>query len=237
MGAGGSTEAVKRMMDKSPLVEQVTRSTWSIEQRAVPARRLRRYLDDTDMVRVMIGAGPSSHPGWIATDLTPTRSDVIYLDAGQPFPFDTESVDRIHTEHMIEHVAFPTGQNMLVECARVMRPGGRIRIATPDYDVMIRLATEPLDEEALGHVRGANERNGMAADQLDEPMHVVNRMFSGHGHRYLYNERMLARCLEAAGFADVVRHPAGETDDPEFAGLDQHGNQVGGGWNRYHTLV
>ncbi|MCU1358066.1 MAG: hypothetical protein JWM89_3484 [Acidimicrobiales bacterium] len=237
MAAGGVTGTVKKLMDRSPLVEQVTRSTWGIGQKAVRPRRLLKYLSGTDMVRVMIGAGPTDHPGWIATDLTPTRPDVIYLDAGEPFPFDTDSVDRIHTEHMIEHVDYATGQNMLTECARVLKPGGRIRIATPDYDTMIRLAVGPLDPEAQALIEDANRRNGMAEDQLGGAIFVVNRMFSGHGHRFLYSEQLLTRCLETAGLTDVQRHIAGETDDAEFAGIDKHGNQIGAEWNRYHTLA
>lgn len=237
MADGSVTGTVKKLMDRSPLVEQVTRSTWGIGQKAVRPRRLLKYLTGTDLVRVMIGAGPTARPGWIATDLTPTRADVIYLDAGEPFPFDTDSVDRIHTEHMIEHVDFATGQNMLSECARVLKPGGRIRILTPDYETMIRLAIGPLDDEAQRHIHDANQRNGMAADQCDEAIYVVNRMFSGHGHRFLYSEDLLTRCLEAAGLAEVTRHPAGVSDDPEFADIDDHGNQIGDDWNRYHTLA
>lgn len=228
---------IKKLMDRSPLVDQVTRSGWGIVQKAIRPRRLQRYLDGADLVRVMIGAGPTSLPGWIATDLTPTRSDVIFLDAGEPFPFATASVDRIHTEHMIEHIDFATGQTMLGECARVLKPGGRIRIATPDYDTMIRLAVGPLDAEAEGLVRESNGRHDVADQQLGEASFVVNRMFSGHGHRFLYSEELLTRCLTEAGLTAVVRHTSGETQDEEFAGLDAHGDQVGSAWNRYHTLV
>ena len=237
MADGSVTGTVKRLMDKSPLVEQVTRSTWGIGQKAIRPRRLLKYLTGTDLVRVMIGAGPTARPGWIATDLTPTRSDVIYLDAGEPFPFDTDSVDRIHTEHMIEHVDYATGQNMLSECARVLKPGGRIRILTPDYDVMVKIAVGPLDDEVQGFIREANLRNGIGEDQADEAIHVVNRMFSGHGHRYLYSQDLLTRCLEAPGLTEVTRYPAGETGDAEFEGIDNHGNQVGMEWNRHHTLA
>jgi SAM-dependent methyltransferase len=228
---------MKDLMDRSPLVDHVVRSVWGAGQKAVRPKRLQRYLSDTDLVRLMIGAGPTAHPGWIATDLTPTRPDVIFLNAGEPFPFVTGSVDRIHTEHMIEHVDFPTGQFMLAECGRVLKPGGRIRVATPDYDTMVRLATGPLDAEVEPMIRASNGRHDLTGDQAGEAIFVVNRMFSGHGHRFLYSEDLLSRSLVHAGLAAVTRFEAGETDDPEFAGLDAHGNQVGSDWNRYHTLI
>jgi SAM-dependent methyltransferase len=228
---------MKELMERSPLVDHVVRSTWGAGQKAVRPKRLQRYLSETDLVRLMIGAGPTAHPGWIATDLTPTRPDVIFLNAGEPFPFATGSVDRIHTEHMIEHVDFATGQFMLAECGRVLKPGGRIRVATPDYDTMVRLAIGPLDAEVEPMVRASNGRHDLTGDQAAEAIFVVNRMFSGHGHRFIYSEGLLSRSLVEAGLTSVTRFGAGETDDPEFAGLDAHGNQVGSEWNRYHTLI
>ncbi len=228
---------IKRAMDRSPFVDHVVRSAWAIGQKAARPKRLERYLRETDRVRIMIGAGPTAQPGWIATDLTPTRRDVIYLDAGEPFPFATGSVDRIHTEHMIEHVDYQTGQTMIAECARVLKEGGRIRVATPDYDTMVRLASSPLDGEAESLVRASNQRHDVPDGHLGEAIFVVNRMFSGHGHRFLYSKDLLTACLERTGLASIVAHCSGETEDPEFAGLDAHGDQVGSNWNRYHTLV
>lgn len=150
-------------------------------------------------------------------------------------PFADETFDLVVSFTGLH--CFPRPALAVAECARVLKPGGRIRIATPDYDTMIRLAVGPLDPEAQALIEDANRRNGMAEDQLGEAIFVVNRMFSGHGHRFLYSEQLLTRCLETAGLTDVQRHIAGETDDAEFAGIDKHGNQIGADWNRYHTLA
>ena len=205
-------------------------------QRALRGRKLRAYTAEHGAIRLMIGSGPSRLDGWLATDLLPSRPDVVLLDANQRFPFDDGVVHRIHTEHMIEHVDHLIGTRMLAECARVLEPGGRIRIATPDFDRVIALAVDaPPDVVALA--RASNLRNGIDPTEADDPVYAVNRLFSGYGHRFLYTEAALRRALDKAGFADVTRHRVGHSDDPEFAAVDQHSGQIDADWNDYQTLV
>lgn len=221
----------------SPFLDQTARSGWGVTQSVLRPVKLKRYFGSTDMVRVMIGAGPGAKKGWLATDLTPTRSDVVLLDAGKRFPFDDRTVDRIHTEHMIEHVPFDVGQNMLRECFRVMKPGGRIRIATPDYDRVVGLARDDVPADVRELYRQSNLRAGTDPQVADEAIFTINRLFSGHFHRFLYSELVLGRELEKVGFVGVTRYDSGVTDDPEFEGLDQHGNQIDPEWNKFQTLV
>ena len=160
----------------------------------------------------------------------------LLLDAAEVFPFDDATVDRIHTEHMIEHVDHPVGTHMLAECARILKPGGRIRILTPDFDRVIAL-TGDIDPEVATLARESNLRNGIDPAVADDPIYAVNRLFSGYGHRFLYTEAALTAALEAAGLTNVRRYPVGDTEDPDFADVDQHGNQINEGWNDYQTLV
>jgi SAM-dependent methyltransferase len=53
------------------------------------------------------------------------------LDASKTFEIPSESFDFVYSEHMIEHVSFEDGRNMLEECNRILRPFGVIRIVTP----------------------------------------------------------------------------------------------------------
>lgn len=199
-------------------------------------RKLRAYAADHDPIRLMIGSGPSRLDGWLATDLLPSRPDVVLLDANDRFPFDDGTVHRIHTEHMIEHVDHHIGARMLAECARVLEPGGRIRVATPDFDRAIALAVDPAPE-VVALARASNLRNEIDASVADDPVFAVNRLFSGYGHRFLYTEEALRRALETAGFTAVARHRIGSSEDPEFADVDQHSGQIDAAWNEYQTLV
>jgi hypothetical protein len=118
---------VRGLVSGSPFLTQTTQSGWTIAQRALRGRKLRAYFASTDTVRLMIGSGPSQLDGWLASDLLPSRSDVVLLDAAERFPFEDSTADRIHSEHMIEHVDYPIGRHMLAECFRILKPVHRVR--------------------------------------------------------------------------------------------------------------
>lgn len=232
----GPARRVRELVSGSPFLNQTTQSGWILAQKALRPAKIKRHTGANDRLRIMIGSGPTKVDGWLSTDLIPSRSDVVFLDASEPFPFDDASVDRIHTEHMIEHVDHPIGRNMLAECARVLKPGGRIRIATPDFDRVVALAGG-VGDDVTELARASNLRNGIDPEHAGDPVWAVNRLFSGYGHRFLYTEAMLTRELEAAGLVDVRRYEVGQSDDPELADADHHGDQINADWNRYQTLV
>ena len=232
----GAARRVREAVSGSPFLAQTTESGWTVAQKAMRGRKLKAYFASHPRVRLMIGSGPSQLDGWLATDLIPSRPDVVLLDANDPFPFDDATVDRIHTEHMIEHVDHPVGTHMLAECHRILKPGGRIRILTPDFDRVIAL-TGDVTPEVATLARESNLRNGIDPSVADDPIYAVNRLFSGYGHRFLYTEAALTKALQDAGLTNVVRYPVGDTEDPDFADVDQHGNQINEGWNDYQTLA
>jgi SAM-dependent methyltransferase len=232
----GAARRVRELVSGSPLLDQTTQSGWILAQRGLRPSKIRRHLAANNRLRVMIGSGPTRVEGWLSTDLIPSRPDVVFLDASEPFPFAAASVQRIHTEHMIEHVDHPVGRQMLAECARVLAPGGRIRIATPDFERVVALAG-PVGADVTELARRSNVRNGIDDAHATDPVYAVNRLFSGYGHRFLYTEATLRRELEAAGLVDVRRYEVGESDDTELAEVDHHGEQIDADWNRYQTLV
>ncbi len=218
------------------MLNQTTQSGWILAQRALRPGKIRRHVAGNDRLRVMIGSGPTKVDGWLSTDLIPSRPDVVFLDAGERFPFDDESVQRIHTEHMIEHVDHEIGRHMLAECARALAPGGRIRIATPDFERVLALGGDVAPDVAELYT-ASNRRNGIEDPEAASPVYAVNRLFSGYGHRFLYTEAMLTARLSEAGLTGVTRYEVGTSDDPELADVDHHGEQIDAGWNRYQTLV
>jgi len=93
------------------------------------------YLRGPTPHKLEIGAGPNGKPGWLATDLNayvaPNGTRIVALDATKPFPIPADCFDFIFTEHMIEHVSFDDGLNMLSECYRILKPHGVLRVVTP----------------------------------------------------------------------------------------------------------
>jgi ubiquinone/menaquinone biosynthesis C-methylase UbiE len=58
--------------------------------------------------------------------------DAIIVDVTRRSPFVDNTFDFIYSEHMIEHIPYVGGRAMLEESYRVLKPGGTLRIATPD---------------------------------------------------------------------------------------------------------
>lgn len=87
---------------------------------------------DTKLKVLDVGCGINKYPGAIGLDVNArSRPDVLAdLDAF-PYPFADGAFDEVRAIHVIEHVANVIG--MLEEFHRLLKPGGRVVIATPHY--------------------------------------------------------------------------------------------------------
>jgi predicted SAM-dependent methyltransferase len=203
------------------------RAAWTRARAAHVARYLREH---PERALLQIGTGELPTPGWLNTDFEPRARGVVFLDASRPFPLPDAAFDAVFSEHVIEHIPFEAGAAMLAESRRVLKPGGRIRLATPDLALLARLvAAGPgaaHDETTARYLRWIAERFLGDAKNAD-PVHVLNHNVRSWGHRFLYDEPTLRALLERAGFADVVRVAMGESDLPWLRGLESHGRSMG----------
>jgi predicted SAM-dependent methyltransferase len=86
------------------------------------------------MIKVNIGCGHRFHKDWINLDALPVDPTVRRFVCGEKLPFESGSVDFVYTSHMIEHLRPQAGLDFLRECRRVLKPGGWIRLVTPDFE-------------------------------------------------------------------------------------------------------
>ena len=197
-----------------------------------------RYLARHPEPRLQLGAGAIRMPGWLNTDGYPLSFSIVSVDAGKPLPFADRTFTHVFSEHHIEHMPYLGGRAMLRECHRVLRSGGRIRIATPDMDTLLALHASPRSPRQEAYIRWITdtwmpELAGVYSDVL-----VINNAFRAWGHRCVYDEPTLRASLAAAGFTDIARCAPGESDDPQLRGLESHGNAVGNlELNRFETMV
>ena len=175
--------------------------------------------------------------GWLNSDLDPAQTSelrtaapaaVIFLDVTRRFPFGDSSFDYIYSEHVIEHVPYEAGRRMLSECARVLRPGGRIRIATPDLARLVRLYEDRdhLSAEQEAYVRWITSTFLVDPKQTTVPF-VLNNAFRAWGHAFLFDEESLRSALVESGFGGIRRHLPRESSDPELKELENHSRVVG----------
>jgi predicted SAM-dependent methyltransferase len=181
-----------------------------------------------------IGAERFSIPNWFNTDLDPVRKDTYYLDATKTFPFHWDSFDFIFSEHMIEHLSFQEGVGMLKECRRVLKPGGVIRIATPNLRNILALMDE---ENHKPYLEWALKEFDLPKSPYPQATSVVNNFFRSWGHQFIYDRAMLRTALEQEDFSDVTECQVGESQHPELRGLERHGVRWNDFINKFETMV
>jgi len=200
-------------------------------------RRIELYLRRHQLRKLHLGAGENVQSGWLNTDLHDygRADELVYLDARRPFPLPDASFEFVFSEHMLEHLSYADGLACLRECMRVLRPGGRIRIATPSLEQLVRLYEPELDNVQRRYVRWAVD-SFVPDAAAPLPGFVVNNFMHAWGHRFVYDRDTLRHALEAAGFVDVEEQPIGESAEPALAGLERH-LQNEPDFNEYETLV
>src|SRR5687768_11548268 len=99
------------------------------------------YLSRPGARKLHLGCGGNILGGWLNADLEPNSPDIARIDVTQRLPFEDTCFDYVFSEHLIEHLSYPQGLQLLSESHRVMRPGGRVRISTPDLAFLVGLYT------------------------------------------------------------------------------------------------
>lgn len=191
-----------------------------------------RYIRTHSIRKLQIGAHVCVLSGWLNSDLYPLSVSSISLDATKTFPIPDASFDYVFSEHQLEHIAYNQAVAMLRECRRILRPGGKIRLALPSLDRMIELfqpARTDLQDKFIRHSTNFT----WPAVQDPGPCFAINSAFMNWGHRFLYDQETLRKTLEATGFAQVQFFTPGVSDDPNLTGIETRTSEM----DVYETMV
>ncbi|ANV90850.1 class I SAM-dependent methyltransferase [Picosynechococcus sp. PCC 8807] len=60
------------------------------------------------------------------------NDNIVLHDLTKTFPWKDQSVDVIYSSHTLEHLTKEEGQHFLMECYRVLKDNGLLRIVVPD---------------------------------------------------------------------------------------------------------
>lgn len=158
------------------------------------------------MKKIMIHAGCGARDfgsDWIHID----RADfphIKYKDVTNLSQFKDNSVDLVYASHLICYFDREEIKDVLKEWHRVLKPGGTLRLATPDFDQMIRVYNmfQCELEDILGPLYGKWSING-----------------ESFYHKTTYGYDSLREVLLSQGFADVKCYDWRKT---EHSHIDDH---------------
>lgn len=159
-----------------------------------------------------VGCGARIEDGWTNVDLEPLDARVVRVDVRQQLPFDGGTFDMVYSEHFLEHIERHEAVLFLAECFRVLKPGGALRVSTPDMEFLARLYLEAVT---------GNGPDGLPTDPKDNPLkyykpvgwepvdpaELINGGMRLWEHRFIWDYLALSKTLLGLGFDLVGRAP------------------------------
>ena len=229
------------MSSESNTVKSVLRDAWgdvaALPRRLSPRnlRLMRVFATSPPPRRLHLGCGPHILPGWLNTDRR-TSTDVAYLDMTRPFPLASGTVDYVFNEHCIEHISYARAVAMLREAFRVLRPGGQIRVVTPDFTFLKGLHGPDRSPLQQAYLEWASRDYPEETTSSSADIHLINRFFRAWGHKFIHDRNSLTEALRTAGFSDMRQCAINESADPQLAGLE-NAQRMPDGFLQLESLV
>ena len=94
----------------------------------------------------------------------------FHADLSCGIPSGNESVDYIYSSHFLEHLYPSEAKSLMLECFRVLKPGGAMRICVPDLEYAVSLY-----------------RAGSKREALDKYFFVEDKGSEYARHKYMYD--------------------------------------------------
>jgi SAM-dependent methyltransferase len=169
------------------------------------------------------GAGPNQLP-------EPWQNLNAEHDIRKRLKFADASAAAILAEHVIEHVPYLQAYGFLLECFRVLEPGGVLRLAFPDPVRLLAISLEGFqlgpkaDEYAAALAKRPGGEVVRGARAAERARAGAGMMLIGWHHQSMWSLHTAAACLCTIGFGRVVNREYGVG---ALGGVDGHHKDVG----------
>lgn len=181
----------------------------------------RSFPKPVTLKKINLGCGSRFHPEWTNVNFTSTGNGVIAADISKSIPFPDESFDVVYHSHLLEHLPKRDVGKFIIECGRVLKSGGVLRIAVPDLEAITRTYLE-----ALGNVRAGS--NGWVSNyewvMLEIYDQIVRNHSGGEMAEYLLQDEIsnkefiIGRCgVEAKNIIEYGRKIKSVSSNPPIA--------------------
>jgi predicted SAM-dependent methyltransferase len=205
-------------------------------------KQIAAYFSKHPVRKLQLGAGSNGLTGWLNSEAFVPSSfthslkiagNYIFLDVCRPFPFEDSSVDYIFHEHVIEHITYQQGQFMLQECFRILKPGGWMRIATPDLQVFVALyGNQTSGDQKLFLSEYTRFNSGVWSSDLshvsnNHAVFVLNHALRAWGHQFIYDYPTLSDAVQNTGFINITREEPQTSQNIHLLSLEYRKDLVG----------
>lgn len=166
----------------------------------------RVWLDQLTFLR-LVGYRPRFSP-WVK------RFNVV-----RPLPFAANSVDHVYSSHLIEHLTRAEAGVFLKECWRILKPGGRIRLMTPNLHLLVQDYLSRRNNPELAHTAADKFMQWLGVSYEGKPNKVAMMLNWGRDknlHQWIYDEGSLKNLLEESGFAQATSNVNWISDFPDL---------------------
>ena len=139
-------------------------------------------------VKLNLGCYDKQLPGFVNVDIRKDCNPDVVDDAFKLETFKEKSVDLIYSSHLFEHLNYEQASKALDRWYNVLKPGGVLRIAVPDFEALCK--------------------RYIYTGNLKEILHSIagSQKHSHDFHYCVYDEKYLTELLSKAGFNEVKRY-------------------------------
>lgn len=138
-------------------------------------------------MRLNLGCNNRIRPGYINVDRDQYPGVDVVGDVFKLDKVEDNSVDEIYASHILEHAPHPRTLEVLKEWCRVLKPGGMLKVAVPDFKRAVEIYLKCGMQDWI--------RNFLWGDQG----------YEGAFHYTGFDEGSLTKLLKEAGFGEVSR--------------------------------
>lgn len=165
--------------------------------------------DYSTPLKIEVGSGGNPQPGYFHIDVAEGMPDLhaVCKMGDEPIPLQDASVEEILSNHSIEHVSWLKVDSVVRDWHRVLIPGGRIFLRTPDLEFICRMYVEKkTTREAINDEAAMVGRFG----QIGPAEYANIKLFAGQDypgnfHFLCFDMDMLQRLLSRNGFEKIER--------------------------------
>lgn len=150
------------------------------------------------MLKLHLGCGEKVLDGFLNCDMHPFNEKVKKCDIKKLDFIKNETVDLIYACHVLEHVKRHEVIGVLKEWNRVLKKGGELYVAVPDFNAIVEHYNENKNLTILqGLLNGG-------------------QTYLGNEHYVSFDFDFISNCLKESGFDKVSKYDWKKTEFSEF---------------------